>query len=243
MVEYTRRAVLGAVGAGLAMSTGAGIAGAQGGYETDEGVRVVHLSPDAPAVDVYIDDEVAFEGVEPFATQSDYLSYDPGEYTVSFVPAGGNLEEAVLETDVYLESGEYTLAALGEVCSTSDRPLQISQFEDDNSPTGAGNARIRAIHASPDAPAVDISIEGERAIEGLAFGEEVYTEIPAGETIVGVHKAGNDDPHARFRIEPEAGSVYSGFGVGYLEPENAPEAAPDIPFSLAIAEDAAPGER
>ncbi|WP_122088117.1 DUF4397 domain-containing protein [Halalkalicoccus subterraneus] len=243
MVEYTRRAVLGAVGAGLTMSAGAGVAGAQDEYEADEGARVVHLSPDAPAVDVYIDDEVAYEGVEPFATQSDYLSYEPGEYTVSFVPTGGDLEEAVLETDVHLESGEYTLAALGEVCSTSGRSLQIRQFEDDNSPTGAGNARIRAIHASPDAPAVDVSIEGERAIEGLEFGEGDYTEIPAGETIVGIHEVGDDDPLARFRIEPEAGSVYSGFGVGYLEPENAPEAAPDIPFSLAIAEDAAPGEQ
>lgn len=242
MVDQTRRAVLGAVGAGI-MMTGAGVAGASDEYEADEGARVVHLSPDAPAVDVYIDEEVAFEDVEPFATQSGYLSYEPGEYTVSFVPAGGALEEAVLETDVRLESGEYTLAAVGELCAVSGRSLQISQLEDDNSPTKAGNARLRAVHASPDAPAIDVSFDGERAIEGLEFGDGSYTEIPAGETILGVHEAGRDEPLARFQVEPEAGIVYTGFGVGYLDPENAPEGAAEIPFSLAITEDAAPGEQ
>jgi hypothetical protein len=40
-------------------------------------VRVVHASPDAPAVDVLVNDNVAFSNV-PFTEISDYASLDPG---------------------------------------------------------------------------------------------------------------------------------------------------------------------
>jgi len=40
-------------------------------------VRIVHLSPDAPTVDVYVDDELRFEEVEPYATQSGYRESNP----------------------------------------------------------------------------------------------------------------------------------------------------------------------
>lgn len=248
MVDHTRRTVLTAVGTGLALSTSAAVGGADESeedeaYEAEDGARVVHLSPDAPPVDVYIDDEVAFENVEPFATQSGYLPYEPGSHTVSFAPTGEDLAEAVLEERVELDSGEYTLAAVGELCAVSGRSLQIRQFEDDNGPTSEGSARIRAVHASPDAPVVDVIVDDERVIEDLEFGDGSYTEIPGGEGILGVAEAGNDEPFARFAIEPEAGSVYTGFGVGYLEPEAAPERAQEIPFSLALVEDATPGER
>lgn len=72
MADHTRRTVLTAVGAGLAMSTSATVGGAQNesngedeSYEEDDTVRVVHLSPDAPPVDIYVDEERAFENVEP----------------------------------------------------------------------------------------------------------------------------------------------------------------------------------
>lgn len=242
MVNQTRRTVLAAVGTGAVLSTSAAIGGADDERE-QEGVRVVHLSPDAPPVDVYIDDEMLFENVEPFATQSDYLPYESGDHIASFVPTGERLEEAVLEERVELESGEYTLAAIGELCAASGHSLGMSQFDDDNSPTEEGAARIRAVHAAPDTPAVDVVMDGERLIEGVEFGEESSTEIPADEGIIGINEAGDDETFARFEIEPDAGSVYTGFGVGYLEPEEAPEDAEAIPFSLAIAEDAAPGER
>ncbi|MEM4782654.1 MAG: DUF4397 domain-containing protein [Halalkalicoccus sp.] len=243
MVDHTRRTVLAAVGTGLALSTTATVGGATDDHEPADGARVVHLSPDAPPVDVYVDGEVAFEGVDPFATQSEYLGYTPGSYPAAFVPAGEDPDEAVLETEIALDSGEYTIAAVGEVCAVSGNELQFAQFEDDNSPTEPGSARLRVVHASPDAPAIDVSVDDERLVENLGFGDGEYATVPAGEAILAINETGADDPLARFRIESEAGSVYTGFGVGYLDPENAPESAHEIPFSLALVEDAAPGEQ
>lgn len=250
MVRSTRRTVLATVGTGMALSAGTGVSGASshGETETDDGrgdgVRVVHLSPDAPTVDVYADGEVAFEDVDPLS-RSDYLSYAPGSYTLSFVPAGEDPEEAIYETDVELESGEYTLAAMGEVCTRSDRPFELVRFEDENGPTEPGHARIRAVHASPDAPPVDVVTDGGTTLfEDLEFGQGAYADLSADEEIIELRRASGGDELARFRIDPEAGSVYTAYAVGYLDPGEAPEDAPDgLSFSLAITDDATPGER
>lgn len=251
MREYTRRRLLVTASTGLAASASAGIAGADSENQPTDGssngndrVRVVHLSPDAPTVDVYVDGNLAFEGVEPFATRTDYLSYEPGTHTVAFTPTGKGRDAAVFETDVTLESGEYTLAAIGEVCAVSDEPLRLARFDDDNGPTGEGNARVRAIHAAPDVPAVDVVTESGTAIaEELNFGEATTVEIPADSGVAAISEASTGELIARFPIEPEAGRVYTAYGIGYRNPENAPEAAPDdLSFALAITEDAAPGE-
>lgn len=252
MHEYTRRSLLVTAGTGLAASASTGIAGADSEGQTSDGssdqtdrVRVVHLSPDAPVVDVYVDGDLAFEGVEPFATRTDYLPYESGTHTVAFAPAGKGRNGAVFETEVTLESGPYTLAAIGEVCAMSDRPLRLVRLGGDHSPTSEGKARVRAVHAAPDAPAVNVATErGTTIAEGLAFGDAATVEIPATAAVAVVQGADTEDPIARFPIHPETGHVYTAYGVGYLDPQNAPEAAPDdSSFALAITEDAAPGER
>lgn len=244
MRQYTRRTVLAAVGTGAAMGAGVGVSGASSHGDREDAVRIVHLSPDVPAVDVYANGDLAFENVESL-TQSGYVSYEPRRYTLSFVPRGERPEEAIFETDVRLESGEYTLAAIGEVCSLSERPFELVRFEDENGPTEPGHARLRVVHASPDAPAIDVATEdGTLLAEGLGFGEGAYVDVPADEGIVETREAGEEDELARFALDLEAGSVYTAYAIGYLTPEEAPADAPDdLSFSLAITEDATPGEQ
>lgn len=213
--------------------------------ETEEGARIVHLSPDAPVVDVYVDDELWFEDVEPFATQTEYLEYVPGTYTVQFTPAGRGPDEAVLEDDVTFEEGHYTVAAVGEACAASDERLRITTFEDDTSPTRRGHARVRGVNASPDAPEIDFTVDdGERTlVGGLPFGKAGFAEVPADQGVIET-RADDDGAFAeRFAIDLEAGHAYTAFAVGYVDEANTPEAAVDnASFALAITEDAAPGE-
>lgn len=212
--------------------------------EPEAGARIVHLSPDAPVVDVYVDDELWFEDVEPFATQTEYLEYVPGTYTVRFTPAGRGPGEAVLENDVTFEEGRYTIAAIGEACAVSDEPLRITTLEDDASPTRRGHSRVRGVNAAPDAPDVDFTVDGgERTLlDGLPFGEAGSVEVSADREVIETRE--DDGAFAeRFAIDLEAGHVYTVFTVGYVDEANAPEAAVDnASFALAITEDAAPGE-
>ena len=72
-------------------------------------------------------------------------------------------------------------------------------LEDDNTAPAAGNARVRAIHGAPSAPAVDIYVTAPGAdletatpvLTGVAFGDVAdYLEVPAGEYQVRVTPAG-----------------------------------------------------
>ncbi|WP_265112496.1 DUF4397 domain-containing protein [Halosolutus halophilus] len=75
-------------------------------------VRLVHAAPDAPAVDVYADDQPVFEDVE-FTDSSDYVPVPAGAYTVTVRPAG-DPDTIVASFDVTLERGTaYTAYAIG----------------------------------------------------------------------------------------------------------------------------------
>jgi len=101
---------------------GSGMAETGGGRDDesdgDAKVRVAHASPDAPAVDVYVDEspedaEPTVAGVE-FTDITGYLELPAGEYDVTITAADS--DEAVPPTPVTLDLGDddYTVAAVGE---------------------------------------------------------------------------------------------------------------------------------
>ena len=84
-------------------------------------VRVLHASPDAPAVDIYLDDAAvsALTNV-PFATLSDYLDVPSGDHNVK-VYATGTTTDPVIDVDVTLAAGTaYTIAATDAVAARSE---------------------------------------------------------------------------------------------------------------------------
>jgi len=263
MATHNRRAVVKTIGSVAVIGGLAGCAGDQEdggdgnetdtetgmneteGNETDGGieegtemanVRVAHLSPDAPNVDVYVDGEAVLEDVA-FGDVSDYLELQPGSYEVQITEAG-NQETVLYDDTLDVEAANYTVAAIGEA-SEENQPLSVEVYEDDLSDPGE-NARIRGIHAAPDAPAVDVigADSGDALFEDLAFGESQTAEAPPGSYTFEVVPAGEEDaePVAEFDATVEAGTVYSAFATGYVEPDDAPA---DEEFGVEIVEDSA----
>lgn len=155
-------------------------------------------------------------GVTFFAV-SPYLEVPEGRYKVQVIPAGESLSNPslfVINRSYYLKSGrDYTLVARGSVASGRVGPTLL---RDDNREPGAGKARVRAAHFSPNTPAVDIFINGARAIENLSFAEATgYLEAPAGTYEVGVAPAGGD-PIFTASLSVEAGKVYTAWANGLL---------------------------
>jgi hypothetical protein len=152
----------------------------------DVRVRVAHLSPDAPAVDVLVNGDVVLTGV-PYKAISDYLDLSAGEYRIQVTPAGQN-DISVIDATVTLTSGNvYTVAATGFLADI--QPLVLL----DDLGTSS-NARLRPVHASPDAPAVDIAVKGgDVLVYGLTFrAAGPYLEVPAGSYDLEVRLAGTD---------------------------------------------------
>ncbi|AGB33033.1 hypothetical protein C488_10296 [Natrinema pellirubrum DSM 15624] len=199
-------------------------------------VRVAHLSPDAPNVDVYVDGDAVLEDV-PYRAVSDYLELESGTYAV-MITAAGDADTVVYDEDLEIAEGSFTIAALGELAD-ENQPFEPAVLEDDVSDPG-DDARVRLVHASPDAPAVDVTVgDGETVLfEDAAFGDAAATEVPGGDYTLEVRPAteNNDgDVVATFDVAPEGGSVYSAFAVGYLEPGSAPA---DEAFDLEVVMDA-----
>jgi len=181
-------------------------------------LRVAHLSPDAPNVDVALDDMTVLTDV-PFETVSDYLSVTTGDHQVTVTPTGGS--EPVFDASVSLESGRQTAAAIGEV-SGQNQEFTVTLLTDADSGADSGSTRIRAVHTIPDAPAVDVT-SGETVIaDNLAFGEaSEYVTVPADVSSVELRPdslANDEEPVGTFSVDLTDMAAQSAFATGYLEP-------------------------
>ena len=162
------------------------------GPDGEARVRVVHASPDAPDVDVLVDNAEVLGDV-PYLAASDYLDAPSGDRNLKVNAAG--TASTVIDADVNLVDGtDYTVIASGLVAA-----IEPIVLEDDNTAPAAGNARVRAIHGAPSAPAVDIYVTAPGAdiaaetpaLANVSFGDVAdYLEAPAGEYQVRVTPAG-----------------------------------------------------
>ena len=178
-------------------------------------VRVAHLSPDAPNVDVRVNGEpvAALQNV-PYGTISPYLPLPAGSQRVTVYPAG-DTSQPVIDTPVELApGGAYTIGAVGLV---SDGSLRAQVYQDDLTPPVQGNSKLRVVHASPDAGPVDVlPAGGAPLVSGLQFpNASPYAQVPAGTYTLNVNAAGTNTtaisvPNATVA----SGGIYSAFAVG-----------------------------
>jgi len=144
-------------------------------------VRIMHASPDAPAVDIFVDGQKAVTALA-FPANTGYVSLPAGAHDVAvFASPSNGTGTPVLKATLQVAAGkDYTVLAVGRL---ADSTLAILPLEDNNSAPAAGNAHVRLIHASPDAPAVDVVVAGTntKVFSNVAFkGVGTYTPVPAG---------------------------------------------------------------
>ena len=172
-----------------------------------EGVmlRVVHASPDAPAVDVYA------KGVSTpllisleYTETSDYLELEPGTYTIELRAHGADpMSMPAFETgELTLDDGVVVTAVAAGLLGSSDpeSAFRVIPLVEDFADPGAGNAAVRILHASADAPAVSIDVgnDGMPEINGFERFAETGADgvaLPAGAALdIGIWAG---DPLAR----------------------------------------------
>lgn len=175
-------------------------------------VRVAHLSPDAPNVDIYVNGTKTLSNV-PYKTVSDYLTVPSGNYRFAVRPAGAPAKsKAVIVTDAVLyPNKDYTVAAINVLAE-----IEGAIYEDDNSAPVVGETKVRVLHASPDAPAVDIAVKnGPVLIKELRFSDvSENVAVRAGTYDLEVRVANtNTVALALPGVALEAGKIYTVFAV------------------------------
>jgi hypothetical protein len=175
-------------------------------------VRVAHLSPDAPAVDVWVDGAVALQDVA-FGGFSSYLKLSAGNHRIQVSPAN-QTSPIVIDAEVTLITGNYyTVAATGRLAGIAPTVLVDSVSRE------TGKARIRFVHAGPDAPSVDITLaDGTVLFPDVQFREAgTYLAVPGGTYDLQVRLAGTQTVALSFGDVPLSNNTtYSVFAVGLL---------------------------
>jgi LPXTG-motif cell wall-anchored protein len=165
-------------------------------------------------------ENLAFEGI------SDYASLEAGTYNVNVVPTGAT-EPVVIDANLDLAGGkDYSVVAVGMLDSIE--PLVL---EDNNAAPAAGKAHVRFVHASPDAPAVDIAVkDGPVLFSNVAFkAASEYVPVDAGTYDLDVRVAGSDTVALAVPgVALADGAVYTVFAMGLAGGEPALKAVPSV---------------
>lgn len=180
-------------------------------------LRAIHLSPDAPQVDIYFNGTATPTVTDlAFKEGIDYLKVNAGTYDVAIAPANSSIGDAVLTVNAALGTNKrYTAVAFDEVAS-----VQALLLTDDLSTLPAGQIRVRAIHTASTVGQVDIwNIPAVGAptplYQDVDFGVAgAYLTIPAGSYTLGFDVDNDANPDLTFTTPSlAAGTVANIFAV------------------------------
>ena len=205
-----------------------GPAGSLGFIRQNPTVYALHASPDAPPVDIYAGESVLVENLA-FGELSAPLQVPPGDYDLDFRAAGSASDSApaATATTPELEAGErYLATATGFLvrAGADDESFQLLPAVDDLSLDVDAAAAIRVVHASPDAPPVDVGTVDAGDIDTVVVSDLAFpdisdeVEIPASPLVIGVAATGDTTPVATFDVELEAADRGFVVAAGALAP-------------------------
>lgn len=180
-------------------------------------VRVLHGSPDAPNVDIYVNGNPVGAPLAnlAFGDLSAYVPLPAGSYDIKVCAVAPNETVCPIDLpDTTVAAGtKYTIAAVDVLASITHQLIV-----DEPSPK-TGEAEVRVVHFSPDTPAVDVLTQdgGNIGINGLTYPNyTAYAEFPPATYDLKVCAAGDPDtcPLDLPPLPLESGKSYSVFAIG-----------------------------
>lgn len=176
-------------------------------------VRVIHLSPDAPGVDVWANGTARVVSDLAFGDSTGYLDVDAGVYDFDVSAAGSSAEDAVLSIGgaSLMADGSYTAVAYDNLGS-----IQAILLSDSTSDIPSGHIRVRAIHTAAGVGEVDIwNIPSDGSApaplyENVGFGvagDEV--DLPEGAYTIGFDVDNDASPDLVFELPSLAAGTHA----------------------------------
>jgi hypothetical protein len=152
----------------------------------DGWIRIAHLSPEAPAMDMYLypfgnpGQPIVLKDVS-YGDVSAYMAVISGQYTVAMRGFGApaSSKPALITSFMVTAGAAYTLAAIGP-----DPGLRTEVLKDQMT-TPTGKAVVRVLQASLKQHLVTVSYGADVLAQRLVFGSATpYTAVPAGVQVV-----------------------------------------------------------
>jgi hypothetical protein len=181
------------------------------GDDTAACIRITNASPDSSGLDVYINDSLVIQNLA-FGASTEFAPIPSGDdATVKITATGGSLDSPMLDDNIDLDTGQaYELLAVNNADD-----LELMSADVDLSPAPAGQARVRAIGASEDAPDFDVDItDGPKLFDGIGFKDTSDNSVVDASTYDLQFKDG-DNVLARVEdLEVQANTFYELIAVG-----------------------------
>lgn len=151
--------------------------GAQGEENDDASIYLLHCTPDAPTIDVYVDGDRTIRNLA-YGRATEIFKLDAGEHRLAVTETGSDPSQPIVERVVRVEAGKtYAIATVGLLAE-----IEIQTWPLDLQPVVDGSGTLSVVNASPDAETVNIALaDGDDPLAGAGFPEASDPiTIPAG---------------------------------------------------------------
>ncbi len=192
-----------------ATPAGPGIAPAAPAGPPTGWVRLGHLSPKTPPVDIYLApfgqaEKVAFHKAA-YGNVTPYTTLQPGAYTVSMRPADASpTSTPALSANIDIKPGVSYTALVFE--NGPDGTIKPTLLTDDLTAPAAGTGKVRIVEAATGKAPIDITAVGGPVLaSGLKYGDSsAYTTVPEGRWSLALKSGANTTQDS---VDVRSGSV------------------------------------
>lgn len=177
-------------------------------------LMAIHASPDAPGVDLLIDNTVQNSTALTYPNNTSYLQVQTGTRNVKINATGTST--SVINANLTIEENKnYSVFAVDSLSN-----IQALVITDDLTAPASGKAHVRFVHLSPNAPAVDVAVVGSTTplFSNYSFKQySSFTPLAASTYNLEVRVAGTTTVALNVPgVSLAAGKIYTIFAKGFL---------------------------
>jgi len=180
-------------------------------------LRIIHASPDIGGVDVLLNGEAAFFGLE-YTTGSNYLEIIRGAYKLA-VTAASKLSPVYVSKNIGLpDKKNHTLIIVGQYSGTKRKNTvdAILLQDDDTIPDDKEKLRVRFFHASPNVGPLDIYADDLKLWDHIPYGSvSNWTTVQADDYKIHLRIAGQDNEVGAEQLSLEGHTAITLIAEGY----------------------------
>lgn len=174
-------------------------------------VRFLHAVPEGEEVDIYINDVPFYKGLE-FTEFSPYVYVPQGNYTVT-IYLEDTQENPIVNEKIDVNVNQLvTIAITGEIGD-----IKLLPIVEETEVVSGSNAKVRVVHLSPNAPAVNIAADNQELFADVKYRDVTpYMAIPAKEYTVNVEEARTNRLMRQNQVTINPGRIYTFYAVGNI---------------------------
>lgn len=180
-------------------------------------VLLFHASPDAPDLDIFLDNNQINARPFEYAKYYGYVQFPVGDKNLEISPLNGTT--TLLDTTLNFVTDKIYSVFLANQAAK----MEAFVVEDTSATPATGKAMLRLIHLSPDAPALDLTIANENGtalFENQSFKQATpFKEVTAGTFTFELRETGESDAILSTpQISFQSGRIYTLIIRGFSTP-------------------------